>query len=355
MKTIFLTGANGHIGSNIARELLRRGYRVVGYVRETSDLRGLHGLDIELRKGDILDRDRVTWALDGCDAVIHTAANFSLWAKKDAEILVPCVQGTDVILHAAKEHAIRRVVYTSSAVAVGGTRDQKVVHDENNWNADTSTAYYAAKTDSERLAHRLAEQLGLELITFNPTVVFGPLDFRPTPSTGIMVQALNGAGFVWDAIMAYVHVEDVARLHVDGLTGGEPGERYIVNSVCIHMSEFGKIVRELFAVRMLPLNFPRPITAGVGYLLGLLSRVTGKPPLYDQRIYDDYMAHNGNYDNGKSRRTFGIEYLPLETILTDSAAWLAHAGMLRPKVAARLRAAFPARPEWSDALEKTAA
>ena len=347
MKTIFLTGANGHIGSNITRELLRREHRVVGFVRETSDLRGLHGLDIELRKGDILDRDRVTQALEGCDAVIHTAANYSMWAKTDDEIITPCVQGTDIILHAAREHGIRRVVYTSSAVAVGGTKDQNVVHDENNWNADTSTAYYAAKVDSERLAHRLAEQLDLELIILNPSVVLGPLDFRPTPSTGIMIRALNGAGFVWDAIMAYVHVEDVAQLHVDGLKMGVPGERYLVNAVSIHMAELGKVVKAMFDVRMLPLNFPAPVTATVGYLLGMVSRVTGKPPMYDQRIYDDYMAHNGNYDNGKSRRTFGIEYRPLETILRDTAAWLAHAGMLRPKVAGRLAAQYPAQDSWS--------
>jgi dihydroflavonol-4-reductase len=55
MKRIFLTGANGHTGANVVRELLARDYQVVGLVRENSDLRSIAGLDIEIRKGDLLD------------------------------------------------------------------------------------------------------------------------------------------------------------------------------------------------------------------------------------------------------------------------------------------------------------
>lgn len=48
MQKIFVTGANGHIGCNTVRELLKSGYSVKALVRKTSDLRGLSGLDLEI-------------------------------------------------------------------------------------------------------------------------------------------------------------------------------------------------------------------------------------------------------------------------------------------------------------------
>ncbi|HUF39746.1 MAG TPA: NAD-dependent epimerase/dehydratase family protein [Anaerolineales bacterium] len=345
-QTVLLTGANGHIGANIARELLRRGHRVVGYVRETSDLRGLAGLDIELRRGDILDADRLIRAAEGCDAVIHTAAVYSLWAGSDEDIINPCVQGTENIFRAAQTHGIRRVVYTSSAAAIGWSNEHTEVRDETDWNDDPSTAYYVAKTDSERLAHRLAQEIGLELIILNPSVVAGPYDFKPTPSTAMLLNALNGTSPWWDAVFAFVHVEDVARLHVDGLTLGTPGERYLATGPSVPLREIAGRIRELFGIRVPVLNLPRPVAVGAGALLGLVSKLTGKPPLFDRRVYEDVMSVNGVFDNGKSRQAFGIEYRPIETILADSTSWLAHAGMLKPKAAERVRAVYPPKPEW---------
>ena len=346
MNKIFLTGANGHIGANIARELLKRGYEVVGLVRETSDLRGLEGLDIELRTGDIRDAESIHAAAAGCDAIIHTAAVYSTWAPDDDEILSPSIEGTDNVLQAAYAHGIRRVVYTSSAAAVGPVADPTVLRDENDWNESVSMPYIVAKTDSERLAAGLAAQLDLEIIIFNPTYVLGPFDFKSTPSTTIIRNAVNGTAPLWDGTIGFVHVADVARLHVDALTRGTPGERYIVNSETLHLRELQKQMRALFGVRAMLVSAPRFIGRPLGVLFGWISKLTGSPPLYDARIYDDVMALNANYSNRKSIETFGINYLDLKTILSDTVAWLLYAGMVKPGVANRLKDKYPPKAAW---------
>jgi dihydroflavonol-4-reductase len=346
MTTVFLTGANGHIGANTARELLKRGHRVVGYVRETSDLRGLHDLEIELHKGDILDADRVTRAAEGCDAIIHTAGVYKMWESSDEAVTTPCIQGTENVFHAARKQGIRRVVYTSSAAAIGWSRDRKDVRDETDWNVDPNTAYYIAKTDSERLAHRLAGELGLELIVLNPTTVAGAFDFKPTPSTAMLRNAMNGTSPFWNADWAFVHVDDVARLHVDALTMGTPGERYLVTANAIPLRRVAAWFKENLGVRVPVLSTPRPLGILLGSLLGFVSKITGKPPMFDRRVYEDVMTVNAVFDNGKSRRTFGIEYKPAETILQDTVAWLAYIGMLKPAAAEKVRAKYPPKPEW---------
>ena len=81
---ILLTGANGHLGSNIARSLLKRQYDVIAFVRETSDLRGLEGLDLTYTFGDVLDQASFKKAAKGCDVIIHTAAVYKWWMKDTA-------------------------------------------------------------------------------------------------------------------------------------------------------------------------------------------------------------------------------------------------------------------------------
>ena len=53
----FVTGATGHIGNVLVRQLLSRGERVRALVRPTHPPIALEGLDVELVTGDILDPD----------------------------------------------------------------------------------------------------------------------------------------------------------------------------------------------------------------------------------------------------------------------------------------------------------
>ena len=78
--TILLTGANGHLGANTARALLAKGCTVKAFVRKTSDLRGLAGLDIQYAYGDIRDKASVMEAVKGCDVIIHQAAVYKIYA-----------------------------------------------------------------------------------------------------------------------------------------------------------------------------------------------------------------------------------------------------------------------------------
>ena len=94
MTHVLVTGANGHIGANLVRSLLKKGHMVTPFVRHTSDLRGLDGLEIPCVYGDVMDADSLIAAAEGCDVIIHCAAVYRTWAKNPDEIMQPAVVGT---------------------------------------------------------------------------------------------------------------------------------------------------------------------------------------------------------------------------------------------------------------------
>jgi nucleoside-diphosphate-sugar epimerase len=104
-KTVFLTGTTGRIGKRVLPMLLKSGYRVKALVHNSTPEHVQEG-DLELVKGDILDKAFVEKALAGCDMVCHLAASFDMWPplnfeKENTAVYENIVTGTFNLLEAA--------------------------------------------------------------------------------------------------------------------------------------------------------------------------------------------------------------------------------------------------------------
>src|SRR5688572_22528103 len=153
---VLVTGANGHIGNHVVRELISARHDPVPFVRKSSDVSGLKDLGLTLHYGDVQDRSSLEAAARGCDAIIHLAAVYAMRPKTAEEIMRPAVEGTENILQVAKAIGAKRVVYTSSVVAVGYS-STPAVRSERDWNEDPQVPYFRAKTQSERQAWQLSK------------------------------------------------------------------------------------------------------------------------------------------------------------------------------------------------------
>ncbi len=115
---ILVTGATGHIGNVLIRELLASGEFVRAMVLPKDDLTPIKDLDIEITVGDVLDKASLRKAMRGVDTVFHLAGMISI-LPGDASLLQRInVDGTRNMLEAAKEMHINRFVYTSSIHAL---------------------------------------------------------------------------------------------------------------------------------------------------------------------------------------------------------------------------------------------
>ncbi|HND37105.1 MAG TPA: NAD-dependent epimerase/dehydratase family protein, partial [Nitrosomonas sp.] len=89
-----VTGANGFVGSAVARTLLAAGHEVRTLVRAGSDRRNLTALPVEIIEGDLRDVPSLKRAVKGCDSLFHVAADYRLWVPNPAVMYDINVQGS---------------------------------------------------------------------------------------------------------------------------------------------------------------------------------------------------------------------------------------------------------------------
>src|SRR5262249_33501033 len=114
-----VTGGTGFVGANLVRELLADGRSVRVLARPGGNRTALEGCDVEIAEGDLLDAGSLKAAVAGVTRVYHVAADYRLWARDAGELYRANVDGTRQLLQAAVDAGAERIVYTSTAGALG--------------------------------------------------------------------------------------------------------------------------------------------------------------------------------------------------------------------------------------------
>ena len=165
MNKVLVTGVSGYVGQHCAAELLKNGYAVRGSVRSVSKIdEVVKGItkeidpkgNLEFCELDLMKDEGWDKALEGCDFLLHVASPFVVKEPKDEnELIKPAVEGTLRALKAAKKAGVKRVVLTSSTVAMHGGKEGLIKINQDSWtdvNAKNVTAYFKSKTLAEKSA-----------------------------------------------------------------------------------------------------------------------------------------------------------------------------------------------------------
>lgn len=245
---VLVTGGSGFVGAHCILPLLNQGYRVrttVRSLKREADVRAM------LKAGGVDAGDRLTFAaadltsdkgwaeaVAGCEYVQHVASPLPASVPKDEnEIIVPARDGALRVLRAARDAGVKRVVLTSSFVAIGyGHKPRNEPFTEADWsNIEGQAPYTKSKAIAERAAWDFMAKEGgkLELSVVNPVAVFGPV-LGPDYSSSILIvqrlmeRALPGCPQMY---FGTVDVRDVADLHLRAMTNpAAKGERFLAVS-----------------------------------------------------------------------------------------------------------------------------
>ena len=327
--TVLLTGVSGYIGLHCATQLLKEGFAVRGSVRSTTKekevIDSLAAASVDVSRLSIVNLNLTSdlgWetAVSGCDYVMHVASPYVVAnPKHESEMITPAVDGTLRVLRASEKSGVKRVVLTSSALAMMASL-KTGTFGPNDW-ADTNSPHLSTYAKSKILAEKAAwdffAHLGkakpMQMVSINPGIVFGPPLGRDISgqSMSILDKMLRGKmPLVPNTAFPAVDVRDVALLHVKALTHPDVvGKRIIASSSESHgFAEVAQILKN------------------EGYK-GPSTRVAPDLMLRIAAIFDreaqgmlGYLDIHVIADNSATRQLFDWRPIPFKKMVLDSAA-----------------------------------
>ena len=346
-KPVLVTGGSGYIAGWIIKSLLEMGITVRATVRDTrlpdkvthlNDFAETLPGKLRLFAADLLKPGSFDQAMQGCELVMHTASPFLLKKEKDpqAAFIQPALEGTRNVLKAVNAAStVKRVVLTSSAAAIfGDFSDIETIagsaFTEEHWNttsSETHQPYSYSKTIAEREAWKIAgNQNRWDLVTINPTMVFGPSLTKNTVSGSVSLMKQFGDGTtrfgVPDLTMGIVDVRDVAQAHIQAGFTPEASGRHLVSAGEIELIEIGRILKEHFGG-----GYPFPKSTSPKFVVSLMAPLLGITRTFVKKN----VGYKVRFDNAYSIKDLNLSYRPMKETLIAHFQQLIDDGLLPKK------------------------
>ena len=327
-QVVFVTGATGFVGSAVARALAARGARLRLLARATSDRTNLSGIDAEIVEGDLRDAGAVARAMRGVDRLFHVAADYRIWAPDPEEIVRNNQASTRIVMQAARDAGVERIVYTSSVATLkplpGGAADESRPATPE----QAVGAYKRSKVVAERLVEAMAAD-GLPVVIVNPSTPIGPRDVKPTPTGRIVIEAANGRMPAYvESGLNLAHVDDVAAGHLLAMEKGRIGERYILGGDDVSLGAMLATIADIVGRRPPRTVIPRAPLFPLAYANEAWCRLTGKPDPFLTVDSLKMAAHNMFFSSARARTELGYAARPYRDALADAVAWFRAAGQI---------------------------
>jgi dihydroflavonol-4-reductase len=333
-ETVLVTGGSGFLGSWCLVELLRRGYQVRTTVRDLSresEVRDIVGSQVDaddrlsVFRADLNEDAGWDEAIRGCDYVLHVASPFPPEQPKDPdELIVPAREGALRVLRASLAADVKRIVLTSSSVAVVNSGKPADLFTEEDWSDPANpslTPYGRSKTIAERAAWDFMNERGeaKRLTAICPTAILGPaLSNDRSYSLQAIERLLNGMPGVPKLGFNFVDVRDVAEMQVTAMKASEAaGERFVATDEFLWMAEVGQILRD----RLGPAASKVPTRTVPNFVVRAMARFD--PGL--RSVVGD-LGRRRNVSSEKARSKLGWQHRPIEDTIVDTARSLLEVG-----------------------------
>jgi NAD+-dependent farnesol dehydrogenase len=312
---ILLTGATGYLGSAIARELIvrRQSFRVL--VRDPTRLAfDPAQFQCEVAVGDLLDHDALRAAVQGASAVIHTAALVKMWVRERSDFHRVNVNGLQNLLQAASRAGVRRVVYTSSFMALGPSTDGNA--DEELRHAGPFASEYEESKSQALEWLRIEGLRQFPVVAMLPGVIYGPGPLTSGNLMGGMIDrylagkfpGLLGSG---SQRWSFAFNAGVVKAHLTALEKGRPGEAYLLGGDNRSLNDFFRVVADITHLRRSIRHIPFAAAKLAGAVELIRARLFSRPPQLTPGIVEIF-KRDWVYSSAKSIRELDYSVAPLE-------------------------------------------
>jgi dihydroflavonol-4-reductase len=316
---VAITGASGHIGSCLVRELVKRNFQVKILVHNFD--KNLSQLNVEIVKGNLLDPSVLKTLCEGVDVVFHLAAQIAIDNRNSKKVYETNVTGTRNMVDAAKNAAVKKFVHFSSIHAFQPyPLDEEL--DENRPMIESDNIMYEfTKAESERVVLDAAKN-GLDAVILNPTAVIGPYDYRGSFLGQALIKIYQNklpmlvpGGYNW------IDVRDVVDATIQSVEHGRKGEKYLLSGYYCSLMELSGLISKISGKRTPKLVAPIFLAKLACPFFWIYSSITKKDPLYTFQSLDILVKSPRKISFAKAQKELNYNPRSLESTLRDTFDW----------------------------------
>lgn len=321
---VFITGASGFVGGAVADRLVASGVEVRALARSETSVDRVRATGATPVVGDVSNRGALIAGMSGCDIAFHVAGINTMCPSDPGAMYRTNVDGVRVVVEAAAEAGVRRIVLTSSAAAIGESAG--TVADEETAHTGVFLSHYArSKTLGESAFFEEASRWGVEAVAVNPSSVQGP--GRAGGSTLILRLALNMSRPVAvDTTLSIVDIEDCTRAHVLAAERGVDGARYLISGASLPVADAVVLLSEIAGRPITPIVIPRLLASLAYPLVAIAGLARGDRPICVEMLRT--LLHGHQFDVSRSIDDLGMSYTPIAETFDRTVQWLAREGLV---------------------------
>jgi nucleoside-diphosphate-sugar epimerase len=318
---VLVTGAGGHLGANLVRQLLGAGQSVRALLHSEGERATLAGLEMEVLVGDLRDQSTTAAAVANCRQVYHCAARVSTMPRRQAELFGCNVLATRGLLQAARAAGVAKVVVTSSFSAVGHRTDGTPSDETEPFNPlEPHLPYEQTKAAAEHECLKAYAE-GLNVVIATSTAIVGPNDFKPSRMGRVLLSYARGRLPAYIAGgFEFVAAGDIARGHRLAMARGRGGQKYIFSSGFRTMDQIMAAFDRVTSPRRRPTRLSPRAMRGVAEItsrIGTLIAPSAEPLLTPAALR--LLRLGRRADTRRAREELGFVPTSVEAAIED--AW----------------------------------
>lgn len=327
---VLVTGATGFTGFHTVLALAKNGHKVRLFVRSIEKMQKLYAdFDVDTSDvvvGEMTDPEAIERALDGCDAVVHTAAVVGLEPELEEMMMRTNMIGTELVIGGAVKKGIRSIVYVSSLAVLFDFKADTI--NEESPLATPTTAYAASKRQCDEYVRDLIDN-GANIAISYPAAIIGPDDPAMSESNQGLIFLYKFGFMNIPTGFQIIDVRELANAQLRLLEASACG-LYVISGHYVPWKSYGKILDKVTGLKNKKFPMPSWLLLSIGILLDFLRNFISidLPLSKDAAIFGSKWVPA---DDEKIRQEFNLTYRPVEETIKDTMTWLLKNGHIDKK------------------------
>ena len=315
-----VTGATGHLGNTVVKQLIEQNHTVSAIVLPKDDVTCLQNVPVTFLYGNILDKAFLQSVITPNVTVIHMAGIVDITRFNKHALFEVNIRGTQNVADVCFEKNAR-LVYTSS-VHVIDPKQGEVLKEPTIFNEKKIVGLYAkSKTLATKYVFQKIQQ-GLQAVVVYPAGIIGPNDYKVSNIGQMIIELINKRiPCSIDGAYNFIDVRDCASAVINAALKGRVGEGYILSGNVVTVEEMFTCIYHLFGRKKIPGKVPFWLAKLFCVPATWYYKIKRIKPLFNSyALYT--LKSNHNFDNTKAKTELQLKVRPYQQSLTDAAKWM---------------------------------